>query len=386
MLNKKVSVSIYRKTYTLMTDDVAQLTASAKAVDDAMSAFGAKKGLSREDCAVMGALSLADENAVIKAQLTAAKGAAARLADAEKREKAVGERAAALEKENAALKGEAMARTAAERRVAELEAKCAELTDKLGAASAAAEKAAAAQKNLDEALKLAAELDEKNRALSEEKTKLEADAAAQRSATQAAGEKLSACEKACAQEKRRADGAEKERGELAKRADSLEKELAALRADRDALTKANAELNKINAQLERANGELGENGSSAAAEKSELEKRVQELEKELSEARSLSGEEQLSAQKKIEELTKACADREELMVRVSQLESENKALKEGAGGAEERVREYDALSAKFGELKAKSDAQAKEIRTLKKTNASLEKQLSEMMEDGQLTL
>ena len=140
MLNKKVSVSIYGKTYTLMTDDIAQLTASAKAVEEAMSAFGARSGLSREDCAVMGALSLADESALVKAQLTAAKGAAARLADAEKREKASGERAAALEKENAALKGEAVARNAAERRVAELEAKCAELTDKLGAAEKAAEK------------------------------------------------------------------------------------------------------------------------------------------------------------------------------------------------------------------------------------------------------
>ena len=74
------------------------------------------------------------------------------------------------------------------------------------------------------------------------------------------------------------------------------------------------------------------------------------------------------------------------MVRCAGLESENKALKEGTGSAEERIKEIEELNARLTELKSKSDAQAKEIRTLKKTNTSLEKQLSEMMEDGQLTL
>ena len=65
---------------------------------------------------------------------------------------------------------------------------------------------------------------------------------------------------------------------------------------------------------------------------------------------------------------------EELTVKFSQIESENAALRAGAG------------SAQMEELKKQlSDALA-EVKELRKINASLNRQLNEMLEDGQLTL
>ena len=73
---------------------------------------------------------------------------------------------------------------------------------------------------------------------------------------------------------------------------------------------------------------------------------------------------------------------EELTVKFSQIESENAALRAGAGSDASE----GAGSAQMEELKKQlSDALA-EVKELRKINASLNRQLNEMLEDGQLTL
>ena len=73
---------------------------------------------------------------------------------------------------------------------------------------------------------------------------------------------------------------------------------------------------------------------------------------------------------------------EELTVKFSQIENENAALRAGAGSDASE----GAAPAQMEELKKQlSDALA-EVKELRKINASLNRQLNEMLEDGQLTL
>ena len=70
-------------------------------------------------------------------------------------------------------------------------------------------------------------------------------------------------------------------------------------------------------------------------------------------------------------------------MKYSQMESENNALKaansDDSGDSGELAREVESLKKRLDEAFA-------EARDLKKTNASLNRQLNEMLEDGQLTL
>lgn len=70
-------------------------------------------------------------------------------------------------------------------------------------------------------------------------------------------------------------------------------------------------------------------------------------------------------------------------MKYSQMESENNALKaansDDSGDSGELAREVESLKKRLDEVLA-------EARDLKKTNASLNRQLNEMLEDGQLTL
>ena len=73
---------------------------------------------------------------------------------------------------------------------------------------------------------------------------------------------------------------------------------------------------------------------------------------------------------------------EELTVKFSQIESENAALRAGAGSDASE----GADPAQMEELKKQLSAALAEVKELRKINASLNRQLNEMLEDGQLTL
>ena len=87
-------------------------------------------------------------------------------------------------------------------------------------------------------------------------------------------------------------------------------------------------------------------------------------------------------EKEISELRQKSDKFEELMVRFSQIESENAALR--AAGADNAGNAAQAQETE--DLRKQLSAALAEVRELKKTNASLNKQLNEMLEDGQLTL
>ena len=91
-------------------------------------------------------------------------------------------------------------------------------------------------------------------------------------------------------------------------------------------------------------------------------------------------------EKELGEYKQRCAEYEEFKVRFSQLEDENKALRANTESSADNAKEIEAIRAELSEVKQMCDLQAKEIKTLKRTNASLEKQVNELMEDGQLTL
>ena len=73
---------------------------------------------------------------------------------------------------------------------------------------------------------------------------------------------------------------------------------------------------------------------------------------------------------------------EELTVKFSQIENENAALRAGAGSDASE----GAAPAQMEELKKQLSAALAEVKELRKINASLNRQLNEMLEDGQLTL
>ena len=77
---------------------------------------------------------------------------------------------------------------------------------------------------------------------------------------------------------------------------------------------------------------------------------------------------------------------DELMVSYSQMESENAALKAGSEAARKNEDTISELQKQIDSLTALTNDISGEILTLQKTNASLEKQISEILEDGQLTL
>ena len=130
----------------------------------------------------------------------------------------------------------------------------------------------------------------------------------------------------------------------------LEKEIEELRAD----AKKAAELSERLAISEGA-------AKTAAAQSELMESALTELKEE---------------NKRLEENAKKY---DELLVRYSQMENENAALKSGSEAARENENTISYL-------RKQVDSLSGEILTLQKTNSSLEKQISEILEDGQLTL
>ena len=150
----------------------------------------------------------------------------------------------------------------------------------------------------------------------------------------------------------------------------LEKKLAAAE-------KSAAELSDVKKALEAEQGKTADlerrlDASRMAAD--DAQNSVSVLEKDIAALKSEN--EELSA------LREKAGMYEKLTVKFSQIESENAALRAGAGSDASE----GAAPAQMEELKKQlSDALA-EVKELRKINASLNRQLNEMLEDGQLTL
>ena len=68
------------------------------------------------------------------------------------------------------------------------------------------------------------------------------------------------------------------------------------------------------------------------------------------------------------------------------MESENAALKASSEAAQDNEDAIAELRKQIDEITAKNEKLSNEVHTLQKTNSSLEKQINEILEDGQLTL
>lgn len=211
--------------------------------------------------------------------------------------------------------------------------------------------------------------------------------------------KLAAAEKNAAElnDTRQSLAAEKGRNsDLEKKLAAAEKNAAELNDIKQSLAAEkgrNSDLEKKLTAAEKSAGELSGVKKALESEQgktADLERRLDASRKAADEAQSSVSalEKDVAALRAENEELAALREKagmyEELTVRFSQIESENAALK-AAGAAE--AGEFDGVdAAQLDELKKQlSDALA-EVRELKKINASLNRQLNEMLEDGQLTL
>ena len=438
MLNEKVTVTICGKTYNLRTNDTEAIKRHAAEADRRISEYCKLMPNNpdvKEDACVLSVLDMMDELGSTAAQrddllkkvtaLTSTAEKAAAALDENKRLSAENvalmkesEEFEALKKCFSELEGknaqlartlsEANSRAAdnadakaaldkAEVRIKSLEDKNAQLADTL---KSAGEKGAELQKNVDGLTKQNADLRKQTETLAqltEEKKQLTAKL-----------EKAADTEEALRRCEERANTLEKDREKLkasAAELDVVKKELASQKG-------RTSELEKKLATAEKSAAELAEAKQSLAAEKgrnSDLEKKLSAAEKsavELAEARkSLADEKSRSAdleqqladsrretdealtdnsemEKEISELRQKSDKYEELMVRFSQIESENTALR--AAGAENAGN--PGQTQEIENIKKQLSAALSEVKELKKTNTSLNKQLNEMLEDGQLTL
>lgn len=438
MLNEKVTVTICGKTYNLRTNDTEAIKRHAAEADRRISEYCKLMPNNpdvKEDACVLSVLDMMDELGSTAAQrddllkkVTALTSTAEKAAAALDENKRLSTENVALMKENEefeALKkcfselegknaqlaetlSEANSRAAdnadakaaldkAEVRIKSLEDKNAQLADTL---KSAGEKGTELQKNIDGLTKQNADLRKQTETLAqltEEKKQLTAKL-----------EKAADTEEALRRCEERANTLEKDREKLkasAAELDVVKKELASQKSRTSDLEK------KLTASEQTA-AELSEAKQSLAAEKgrnSDLEKKLSAAEKsavELAEARkSLADEKSRSAdleqqladsrretdealtdnsemEKEISELRQKSDKYEELMVRFSQIESENTALR--AAGAENAGN--PGQTQEIENLKKQLSAALSEVKELKKTNTSLNKQLNEMLEDGQLTL
>ena len=438
MLNEKVTVTICGKPYNLRTNDTEAIKRHAAEADRRISEYCKLMPNNpdvKEDACVLSVLDMMEELGTATAQRDdLSKKVAALTSTAEKAAAALDENKR-LSAENVALMKESEEFEALKKCFSELEGKNAQLAETLSEANSraadnadakaaldkaevkiknledknsqladtlrsAGEKGAELQKNIDELTKQNADLRKQTEnlaQLTEEKKQLTAKL-----------EKAANTEEALRRCEERASTLEKDREKLkasAAELDVVKKELNSQKG-------RNSDLEKKLSAAEKSAAELAEAKQSLAAEKgrnSDLEKKLSAAEKsaeELAEARraladekshSADLEQQLSdsreetdealtenseMEKEISELRQKSDKFEELMVRFSQIESENAALR--AAGADNAGNAAQAQETE--DLRKQLSAALAEVRELKKTNASLNKQLNEMLEDGQLTL
>ena len=407
MLNEKVTVTICGKPYNLRTNDTEAIKRHAAEADRRISEYCKLMPNNpdvKEDACVLSVLDMMEELGTATAQRDdLSKKVAALTSTAEKAAAALDENKR-LSAENVALMKESEEFEALKKCFSELEGKNAQLAETLSEANSraadnadakaaldkaevkiknledknsqladtlrsAGEKGAELQKNIDELTKQNADLRKQTEnlaQLTEEKKQLTAKL-----------EKAANTEEALRRCEERASTLEKDREKLkasAAELDVVKKELNSQKG-------RNSDLEKKLSAAEKSAEELAEARRALADEKSHSA----DLEQQLSDSREETDEaltENSEMEKEISELRQKSDKFEELMVRFSQIESENAALR--AAGADNAGNAAQAQETE--DLRKQLSAALAEVRELKKTNASLNKQLNEMLEDGQLTL
>ena len=414
MLNEKVTVTICGKAYNLRTDNASSLIRQGEEADRRITEYCREMSLSKDDACVFTVLDLLGDLDSANAQRDSyAKKNAALVSTAEKGAKALEENKL-LASENELLAKDSAALAELRREHTELEGKNAQLTETLSEANERAEQNASAKAELEKSQQTVKSLEEKNAQLTGSLKSAEEKSEAQKKDIAELERQNSDLKKQAAKLVTVTD----ENKKLTERLDKAANTEEALRRSEDRvsylekecgkLDAANAELNTLKKSLADEQGKNSDlEKKLAAAEKSaaelsgvkkalEVEQgKTADLERRLDASRRAADDAQnsvsvlekdIAALKSENEELSALREKagmyEELTVKFSQIENENAALRAGAGSDASE----GAAPAQMEELKKQlSDALA-EVKELRKINASLNRQLNEMLEDGQLTL
>ena len=430
MLNEKVTVTICGKAYNLRTDNASSLIRQGEEADRRITEYCREMSLSKDDACVFTVLDLLGDLDSANAQRDSyAKKNAALVSTAEKGAKALEENKQ-LASENELLAKDSAALAELRREHTELEGKNAQLTETLSEANERAAQNASAKAELEKSQQTVKSLEEKNAQLTGSLKSAEEKSEAQKKDIAELERQNSDLKKQAAKLVTVTD----ENKKLTERLDKAANTEEALRRSEDRvsylekecgkLDAANAELNTLKKSLadehgktsdlekklaaaEKSVAELSEAKQSLAAEKGSEELsgvkkaleaeqgKTADLERRLDVSRRAADDAQnsvsvlekdIAALKSENEELSALREKagmyEELTVKFSQIENENAALRAGAGSDASE----GAAPAQMEELKKQlSDALA-EVKELRKINASLNRQLNEMLEDGQLTL
>ena len=414
MLNEKVTVTICGKAYNLRTDNASSLIRQGEEADRRITEYCREMSLSKDDACVFTVLDLLGDLDSANAQRDSyAKKNAALVSTAEKGAKALEENKL-LASENELLAKDSAALAELRREHTELEGKNAQLTETLSEANERAAQNASAKAELEKSRQTVKSLEEKNAQLTGSLKSAEEKSEAQKKDIAELERQNSDLKKQAAKLVTVTD----ENKKLTERLDKAANTEEALRRSEDRvsylekecgkLDAANAELNTLKKSLADEQGKTSDlEKKLAAAEKgseelsglkkaleaeqgktADLERRLEASRKAADDAQNSVSvlEKDIAALKSENEELSALREKagmyEELTVKFSQIESENAALRAGAGSDASE----GAAPAQMEELKKQlSDALA-EVKELRKINASLNRQLNEMLEDGQLTL
>ena len=444
MLNEKVTVTICGKAYNLRTDNASSLIRQGEEADRRITEYCREMSLSKDDACVFTVLDLLGDLDSANAQRDSyAKKNAALVSTAEKGAKALEENKL-LASENELLAKDSAALAELRREHTELEGKNAQLTETLSEANERAAQNASAKAELEKSRQTVKSLEEKNAQLTGSLKSAEEKSEAQKKDIAELERQNSDLKKQTAKLVTVTDENKKLTERLDKAANTeealrrSEERVSYLEKECGKLDAANAELNTMKKSLadeqgktsdlekklaaaEKSAAELSEAKQSLAAEKgrnSDLEKKLAaekgaeelsgvkkaleaeqgktaDLERRLDASRKAADDAQnsvsvlekdIAALKSENEELSALREKagmyEELTVKFSQIESENAALRAGAGSDASE----GADPAQIEELKKQLSAALAEVKELRKINASLNRQLNEMLEDGQLTL
>ena len=414
MLNEKVTVTICGKAYNLRTDNASSLIRQGEEADRRITEYCREMSLSKDDACVFTVLDLLGDLDSANAQRDSyAKKNAALVSTAEKGAKALEENKL-LASENELLAKDSAALAELRREHTELEGKNAQLTETLSEANERAEQNASAKAELEKSQQTVKSLEEKNAQLTGSLKSAEEKSEAQKKDIAELERQNSDLKKQAAKLVTVTD----ENKKLTERLDKAANTEEALRRSEDRvsylekecgkLDAANAELNTLKKSLADEQGKTSDlEKKLAAAEKgaeelsgvkkaleaeqgktADLERRLDVSRRAADDAQNSVSvlEKDIAALKSENEELSALREKagmyEELTVKFSQIENENAALRAGAGSDASE----GAAPAQMEELKKQlSDALA-EVKELRKINASLNRQLNEMLEDGQLTL
>lgn len=414
MLNEKVTVTICGKAYNLRTDNASSLIRQGEEADRRITEYCREMSLSKDDACVFTVLDLLGDLDSANAQRDSyAKKNAALVSTAEKGAKALEENKL-LASENELLAKDSAALAELRREHTELEGKNAQLTETLSEANERAAQNASAKAELEKSQQTVKSLEEKNAQLTGSLKSAEEKSEAQKKDIAELERQNSDLKKQAAKLVAVTD----ENKKLTERLDKAANTEEALRRSEDRvsylekecgkLDAANAELNTLKKSLADEQGKTSDlEKKLAAAEKSAAELsgvkkaleaeqgKTADLERRLDVSRRAADDAQnsvsvlekdIAALKSENEELSALREKagmyEELTVKFSQIENENAALRAGAGSDASE----GADPAQMEELKKQLSAALAEVKELRKINASLNRQLNEMLEDGQLTL